>query len=151
MGTAVGIDLGTTNSAVAHMDAIDRLAIGQAGFGSETHPFDEAHRLLKRVEDPRFIVTLADGVWTCQKDAIRSAKACREAGVESIAIGFGEADEKFLKAIASSDDASIFTSLGGLVETFTNIAQALTESQGGSVPPAATGTGRPSLLGLFSR
>jgi Mg-chelatase subunit ChlD len=131
--------------------AINRLSIGQAGCSSETHPFDEVHRLLKQVEEPKFILTLADGAWTCQKQAIRSAKVCREAGIESIAIGFGSADRDFLRAIASSDDASIFTSLGGLVETFTNIAQVLTESQGGSMPLAASGAGRSSFLGLFRR
>lgn len=131
--------------------ALDRMEIGDAGGGSETHPFDEALRLLARAEEPKFIITLADGVWTCQKQAIRSAKACREAGIESIAIGFGDADRDFLKAIASSEEASFFTSLNGLVETFTNIAQVLTESQGGRAPAPAAGPGKLSFLGLLRR
>jgi len=131
--------------------AIDCLSIGETGFGNSGHPFDKVRSLLAKVDEPKFIITLADGVWGCQKAAIRSAQACREAGIESIAVGFGEADEKFLKAIASSDEASFFTSLGGLVETFTNIAQVLTESQGGRVQPTTPGAPKLSFLGLLRR
>jgi Mg-chelatase subunit ChlD len=147
----VRVQLEASQNARKIEQAIDRLAIGDVGCSSEMHPFDEAHRLLSRVDEPKFVITLADGVWTCQKEAIRSAKTCRETGIESIAIGFGQADRNFLKAIASSDEASFFTSLGGLVETFTNIAQVLTESQGGRAPAPSAGPGKLSFLGLLHR
>lgn len=134
--------------------AIDQLTIGEVGRGNDAHPFDKVHSLLAKAEDPRFVITLTDGVWAkpCQKAAIQSARTCCSEGIQSIAIGFGEADRAFLKAIACSDEASFFTSLNGLVETFTNIAQVLTESQGGSLPLAASGAGRSSsFLGLFRR
>ena len=110
--------------------AIEELRVGETGYGNSGQPFDEVHHLLDGVEGNRFAVTLADGVWSSQSAAERSAKRCHEAGIESIAIGFGGADEAFLRRIASSDEASFFTSLGELVETFSSIAQVLTESGG---------------------
>ena len=95
-------------------------------------------------------ITLADGVWSCQPEAIRSAKSCHAEGIESIAIGFGSADQKFLKAIASSDEASFFTSMGGLVETFSNIAQVLRDGAGAAAPASQRGS-RFSFLGLARR
>ncbi|HYX25537.1 MAG TPA: Hsp70 family protein [Thermoanaerobaculia bacterium] len=132
--------------------AIDSLSIGEAGGCNEAHPFDTVLSLLAQADEPKFVITLADGVWSCQPAAIRSAQACCAAGIQSIAIGFGGADEKFLKAIACSDEASFFTSLGGLVETFTNIAQVLSQTQGGLAASAsAAGKGPSSFLGLLRR
>lgn len=130
--------------------AIDSLSIGEAGGGNSAHPFDRVRALLARIDEPKFVITLADGVWSCQPEAIRNAKSCHGEGIESIAIGFGSADQKFLKAIASSDEASFFTSMGGLVETFTNIAQVLRDGAG-AAPPKAQGGGRFSFLGLARR
>ncbi len=125
--------------------AIDRLSIGEVGYGNRDQPFSKVRRLLASTDEPKFVITLADGVWSNQAKAIRRAKACHAEGIESIAIGFGGANRKFLAKIASSDEASFFTSVGGLVETFTNIAQVLTESQGGA---GGAGSGnRGSLLG----
>jgi electron transfer flavoprotein alpha/beta subunit len=74
---------------------------------------------------------LADGVWENQRRAIEKARRCKEKhGIEIVAVGFGGADDAFLRAIASSDEVSFFTNLNGLVETFSTIAQVLTESGG---------------------
>ncbi len=121
--------------------AIDRLTIGEVGGGNLAHPFTKVRRLLSGVDEPKFVITLADGVWANQKKAIRQARACHAKGIESIAIGFGGADRAFLAKIASSDEATFFTSMGGLVETFTNIAQVLTESQGGAGATRSGGIG----------
>ncbi len=121
--------------------AIDHLSIGEVGYGNSDQPFSKVRRLLAGVDEPKFVITLADGAWSHQAKAIRKARACHDQGIESIAIGFGGADRKFLAQVASSDEASFFTSMGGLVETFTNIAQVLTESQGGT-----GGTNRGSFL-----
>lgn len=132
--------------------AIAELEIGETGYGNGAHPFDAVRRLLARADEPKFVITLADGVWSCQPEAILSAKACCGEGIQSIAIGFGGADREFLKAIASSDESSFFTSLGGLVETFTNIAQVLTQSQGGLAGAESPGAkGRLSFLGALRR
>jgi molecular chaperone DnaK len=130
--------------------AIDSLRVGATGRGNETHPFDEILKLMGKGEGPRFGIVLADGVWEDQPRAVKRAKASKEAGIDIIAIGFGGADQDFLRAIASSDEVSFFTSLGGLVETFCNIAQELTESGGGTAPPPPTGARKKGLLGFLS-
>jgi len=112
--------------------AINELEACETGVCNEAHPFDEVHSLLKGVKGRRFAITLADGVWSNQSRAIERAKACHKADIDVIAIGFGGADRDFLRKIASSDEASFFTPMSGLVETFSTIAQVLTETGGGA-------------------
>jgi molecular chaperone DnaK len=108
--------------------AIDGLRVGEVGTCNGADPFAEVLARLAKLDGPRFVITLADGVWADQPRAIERARACHEAGIQSIAVGFGEADRVFLRAIASADEASFFTSLGELTETFSTIAQVITES-----------------------
>jgi molecular chaperone DnaK len=108
--------------------AINSLSIGEVGGGNDADPFDEAYELLSRVAGRRFIIVLADGVWSNQQRAIEKARRCHKAGIEVVAIGFGGADKTFLRSIASSDEGSFFTSMEGLRETFGSIAQAITET-----------------------
>lgn len=154
----VAVKLRACQDARAVERAIDGLTIGELGIGNAADPFEEIRRLFSRVKGPRFVITLADGVWADQDRAIRRARACHAEGIESIAIGFGEADEAFLRRIASADEASFFTSMEGLVSTFTHIAQVITETGGAAsaagpaARPAAesTGGGRRSLLSLLA-
>jgi len=106
--------------------AIDELHVGETGGSNDAHPFDDLFGLLRRQEGRRFAIVLTDGSWSCQSQAITSARKCHEAGIEVIAVGFGGADREFLKQVASSDEGTFMTGLGGLVETFTSIAQVLT-------------------------
>lgn len=108
--------------------AINNLRVGETGGWNKAHPFDKVFRLLKNVNGRRFAITLADGVWENQKRAINRAKVCHKSDIDIIAIGLGGADKAFLREIASCDEASFFTSESGLVETFSTIAQVLTES-----------------------
>ena len=73
---------------------------------------------------------MTDGVWANQQQAIKAAKLCHKMEIEIIAIGFGGADQEFLRQISSRDDLSFFTDLNQLTETFSTIAQELTESGG---------------------
>lgn len=111
-------------------DWSDLMDKGTVGWGNSTHPFNDALKLLKGQDDPRFIIVLADGVWSYQDKAIQSAHKCAADGIEVIAIGFGGADKKFLKDIATSDENALFTNLEGLVTSFSKIAQVLTETSG---------------------
>ena len=122
--------------------AIEALSVGEVGFTNEADPFEEIHSLLAQVEGPRFAITLADGVWAHQDLAVRRAELCHEKGIETVAVGFGDADRSFLAAIASSDEGAFFTSLTDLVTTFSTIAQVLTERQGkaASLGPAGGST-----------
>jgi len=103
------------------------LAIGSVGGSNDTDPFRHALGLLKPVEDLRYLIVLTDGVWSDQERAAREAKACHQAGIEIIAVGFGGADQRFLEEISTTSIGSFFTDLSKLVETFSTIAQAMTE------------------------
>ena len=131
--------------------AIDQLTIGEAGGANSAHPFDQVRSLLARVEGPRFVITLADGVWSCRRQAVAGAQACCKDGIQSIAIGFGQADREFLKAIACSDEASFLTSQSGLVETFTSIAQVITNWQDEEAPAGAPAAAGPRSSPSFRR
>lgn len=131
--------------------AIDGLTMGETGGGNDTHPFDELDRLMAKGDGPRFGVVLADGVWANQSLAVSRAKVCKANGIDIIAIGFGGADQGFLGDIASSDETSFFTSMEGLVDTFSNIAQVLTETGGGLTAPPSTTSGGKGMLGFLKR
>lgn len=130
---SVLVDVNACQNAKKLANAINKLSIGRTGYGNGTHPFDEIHKLFtggflsKGVEGLHYALVLADGVWSNQRGAIRQAKKCHAAGIEIIGIGFGGADKKFLRQISSSDEHSFFTSMNDLTETFSHIAQELTE------------------------
>lgn len=105
--------------------AIKSLEIGIAGFGNGSQPFSEMQKQLKRCKGLKFVVVLADGVWERQNYAVSEAKRCHENDIDIVAIGFGSADEKFLKAIASSEESALLTDLSHLVDSFDRIAQVL--------------------------
>jgi molecular chaperone DnaK len=127
---SVYIDLEATQNTQQINRAINSLTIGRTGYGNSDHPFGEIYTHLKDAPGLRYAVVLADGVWSCQSEAIREAQICHRDQIEVIAIGFGHADRKFLAKIASSADQSIFTDLNRLSETFSTIAQELTEGAG---------------------
>jgi molecular chaperone DnaK len=124
----VHLDLKASQNGKEIERAIQNLSIGHTGYGNGDHPFRDIYQLLSNVTGLRYAITLADGVWSCQRDAIAKAKHCHAAEIQVIAISFGGADKKFLAEIASTSDQSIFTDLGRLTETFSTIARELTES-----------------------
>lgn len=109
---------------------IKNLKIGRTGYCNGTDPFNEIFTHLKKAKGLRYGLVLTDGAWSNQNLAIQSAKRCHEAGIEIIAIGFGGADKDFLRKISSREDLSFFTDLNRLTETFSTIAQELTEGGG---------------------
>jgi hypothetical protein len=76
---------------------------------------------------------LTDGVWSYQTAAERSAKECAQKGIEIIALGFGGADEAFLRRISTSEAAALYSSSAELTSAFENIAQVLVEAGGDGV------------------
>lgn len=113
--------------------AIDDLECGRTGWGNATDPFDELRGRLGKQSGRRFAIVLADGVWSGQEEAVRKARLCHQEGIEVVGVGFGGADEAFLRDISTSDANSIFTDLSRLVETFSSIAQELTEGKSRSL------------------
>jgi molecular chaperone DnaK len=127
---AVLVDAKACQNAKTIERAIDGLECGRTGYGNATHPFDEIQRQMKSVEGKRYAVVLADGAWNDQPEAIRKARTCHESGIEVIGVGFGDVDKEFLRQISSSAEQGIFIDMSALAETFSTIAQELTE--GGS-------------------
>ncbi len=109
---------------------IEGWSIGSVGYGNSGQPFTKVLKQLEDREDPRYLIVLTDGRWGNQNKAIKEADKCKEAGIEIIAIGFGTADKKFLKRIATADENALLTNLEGLQKSLSKIAQVFTE-QGG--------------------
>jgi molecular chaperone DnaK (HSP70) len=124
---SVLVELRASQNATDIGRAIGSLRIGRTGGGNAGHPFDELHGLLRKREGRRFGLVLADGVWSCQPQAIQQARRCHAAGIDVISIGFGGADRSFLDQIASSTENAFFTGMNNLAATFSTIARELTE------------------------
>ena len=78
------------------------------------------------LDDPYVcLVVLTDGVWAHQDRAKRSANELAACGVDVVAVGFGDADEDFLRDIATKDGYAALVSANALQETFTKIGRAL--------------------------
>lgn len=93
--------------------------------GGTNSPLEFCYKKLQSSEDKPIVVVLTDGEWFDQKNAIVTSDKCKDAGIDIIAIGFGDADEKFLNRIST---ISVMTDLENLVESFSTIAQELTQS-----------------------
>ena len=124
------VDQAATQNANEITRAIRHMHAGSTGGGNSGHPFDEIYNRLQQLQGLRIAIVLADGVWSNQSLAIKRAKRCHEAGIQIIAIGFGGADEAFLRAIASSTDLSLLTSQDKLSDAFSTIAREITEGAG---------------------
>jgi len=140
---SVSISINASQNAKQLRKAIGSLSIGMVGFGNATDPFREALDLLQKVSGARFLIVLTDGVWSHQEAAVKRAKACHQKEIEVVAIGFGGADKKFLRRIATSEEASLLTAVDKLVSTFSTIAKELTQRGSG----AASGSSRMKWFG----
>ena len=87
-------------------------------------------RLYPNIESHDCLVLLTDGIWSTQYAAYESAAAAAQKGYDIIAIGFGGADEGFLKRIATCDDYASLTDLSHLTETFSTIGRAMASGDG---------------------
>lgn len=114
--------------------AINNIECGSEGYGNEAHPFDDIYELMSGVDGLCAGIVLADGVWYEQEKekekAIQEAERCHNAQIEIVGIGFGSADESFIKAISSLSDLGGLTSQDRLSETFSSVAQVLGEKAG---------------------
>lgn len=71
------------------------------------------------------LVVLTDGVWYHQDWSRASSRNLAKHGVDIVAVGFGAADEGFLRDIATKDDYAALVGVNALQETFTKIGRAL--------------------------
>jgi molecular chaperone DnaK len=99
------------------------------GVCNEAHPFANIKSMLENVRGRRLGIVLADGVWDNQEIAKSAARECHGEGIDIVGIGFGCADEDFLKQISSGDIDSMLVTQSELTQSFGKIAQ---EISGGS-------------------
>jgi len=131
----VSVSLGPSDDARALRQAVKAWTIGSVGIGNGAHPFDAAQKLLSGQGGRRILVVLTDGCWSNPKEAIRAARQCHADHIEVIALGFGTADEEFLRQVATSTDRSaLLNSSDELRSAFEQVAQVVSEG--------ATGLGR---------
>lgn len=120
--------------------AIDKISISwsdsypSVGGGNRNNPIEDAYKEFSNIEDTRkkILVILTDGVWGCTQRAIDWSDRYRREGLDIIAVGFGDADEKFLQRISTSSENALLTDLDHLVESFGSIAQEISQSGGTS-------------------
>ncbi len=95
------------------------------GICNRCEPIEKCHMDLKHEAptDNKILVILTDGVWERPKLAIEHADKAKRDGIQIAAIGFGSADERFLRKISSKDSLSILTSVDNLSSAFSSIAQ----------------------------
>lgn len=87
------------------------------------HPFIDIQSMLGRALGKRLGIVLADGMWENQSLAVSEAKKCHRMDIDITAIGFGSADEKFLRDISSGDIDSMLVDQSELTQSFGKIAQ----------------------------
>ena len=132
-----------TDSAHVLTNRIQSVSVGRNGYGNSAHPFQEIKESLRKCKGRKIGIVLADGVWSYQDEAIRKAKECHQNGIDIVGVGFGSADENFLRRISSGNIKSIMTSQDKLVKSFGSIAQEIGGQEGkkknsGKRKPTAT-------------
>ena len=127
--TAVVQDL--TSDLNACKRAVQSIECCMTGLCNEADPFDEILNRLTLAKGKRVGIVLADGVWAHQIVAMERAKRCHAVGIDIVGMGFGEADEDFLRVISSGDISSMKVELSELKVSFGKIAQELGGSSRG--------------------
>ncbi len=95
------------------------------------HPFNDIGRMLSRCQSKNMAIVLADGVWEHQHRAVQAARSCHQQGIDITGIGFGSADEQFLRDISSGDVKSMLVNQSELTKSFGKIAQEIGGGSGG--------------------
>lgn len=97
--------------------------------GGTTEPLTFMEKNFGPLDDRNYIIVLTDGEWFDADRAIPVAKRLKNKGIEIVAVGIDDADEKFLKQIASSSEAALKTDINSVKGSFSSIAQAITEGR----------------------
>ncbi len=95
--------------------------------GGTNGPLKYLEKNFGTMSDKNYIVVLTDGEWFDGDSEVGSAKRLKNAGIEIVALGIGDANANFLRKIASSDEAALKTDLNDVSGAFSSIAQAITE------------------------
>jgi len=130
---SVQCTLPLTNDYKAVTSSIRVVDSARVGGANDAEPFTQAHSLLRKRENVRYLVVLTDGVWSYQQDAVNKAKRCHADGIDVMALGFGGADQSFLDSVASVKEFASFTTLSELSGSFSKIAQAINVNRTGGL------------------
>lgn len=109
--------------------SIKSITCGMTGYGNGDHPFNDIKSMLSSEKGRKLGIVLADGMWSYQDQAVAAAHSCHRLGIDITGIGFGSADQKFLKDISSGDVQAMLVDQSELTQSFGKIAQ---EIGGGS-------------------
>ncbi len=126
-----------TNDYKKVLKDIGNIKVGDVGICNGAEPFTVASEAMfgrfgiHNDDKVRYLVVLTDGVWDKPRVAVREAAKCHKQGMEVMALGFGGADEEFLKEIASTEDFASLTNLSELSGSFSKIAQAIGDKSTG--------------------
>ena len=111
--------------------AIDDMKVGMTGIGNDSEPLTEIYRLLEEYKDDpfRYAVVLTDGAWrslACQTAFIMKQKY-QNNGCEIIGLGFGKADERFLREVSTRSELASVDSVEVLDERLGSIARVIND------------------------
>ena len=119
-----------TNNLQKVKAGISSITSSMTGVCNAADPFDDIKDMLQMKRGKRIAIVLADGIWEHQAKAIERAKKCHRLEINVIGMGFGSADQRFMKAISYGDmEAIMLQSSSELGRGFGKIAQ---EISGGS-------------------
>lgn len=93
------------------------------GVCNDGHPFDDVKKMMSHIRGKRLAIILADGMWSHQNVAVEAARSCHRQDIDVVGIGFGSADEKFLRQISNGNINSMLVSQSELHQSFGKIAQ----------------------------
>lgn len=103
--------------------SIKSITCGMTGYGNGDHPFNDIKSMLSSEKGRKIGIVLADGMWSYQDQAVAAAHSCHRLGIDITGIGFGSADQKFLKDISSGDVQAMLVDQSELTQSFGKIAQ----------------------------
>ncbi|WKY49036.1 Hsp70 family protein [Eubacteriaceae bacterium ES3] len=110
------------------------------------HPFNDFQSMLGRVKGKLLGIVLADGMWENQSLAVSEARKCHRMDIDITGIGFGSADEQFLRDISSGYIDSMLVDQSELIQSFGKIAQ---EIGGGSNTGKRSRTGAETAVATW--
>lgn len=123
----VGLMTDATNNSRTIENAITSIRIGELGYGNDAEPLSDMLRLMSKFQGDPFVyaLVLTDGMW-CPKPcnvsrALKSEFVKR--GFEVIGLGFGGADERFLRDISTRDDFASVEDISQLDVKLSKIAR----------------------------
>ena len=105
----------------------DYVEEGLLGYQTDAEPLQYLNAYWGDSTDKNIVLLLTDGLWGKEIQETKVAKELHAKGIDVCAIGIGHANERFLKQIATLEDDGVFTTEGNLVETFTTIAQIVSD------------------------